>query len=141
MLAAALNAMDRAGLRVIASAPLLTTAPLGPSRRRYVNGAALVETALDPDAVLERLKAIEAAFGRRPRGQRWVARVLDLDLVLWSGGCWASPGLSVPHPEFRHRGFVLGPAVAIAPYWRDPLTGLAVAHLAARLTRSRPLPR
>ena len=145
MLAAALNAMDRAGLRVIASAPLLTTAPLGPSRRRYVNGAALVETALDPDAVLERLKAIEAAFGRRSRGQRWAARVLDLDLVLWSGGYWVGPRLIVPHPEFRHRGFVLDPAIAIAPDWRDPTTGLTLRQLRARLTRSLtvrgPLPR
>jgi 2-amino-4-hydroxy-6-hydroxymethyldihydropteridine diphosphokinase len=141
VLGAALTALNQAGLRVLDSAPLLSTAPLGPSRRRYANGAALVEAAAGPEEVLDRLKAIEADFGRRARGQRWSARVLDLDLVLWSGGCWAGPGLTVPHPEFRHRGFVLGPASAIAADWRDPVTGLTLAHLAARLTRSRPLPR
>ena len=61
--------------------------------------------------------------------------MLDLDLVLWSGGCFAAPGLVIPHPLFRNRAFVLAPAVQIAPRWRDPVTGLSVRQLHARLTR------
>uniref|UniRef100_UPI0015771B8A 2-amino-4-hydroxy-6- hydroxymethyldihydropteridine diphosphokinase n=1 Tax=Sphingomonas bacterium TaxID=1895847 RepID=UPI0015771B8A len=79
------------------------------------------------------------AFGRR-RGRRWGARVLDLDIVLWSGGSWRSPGLTIPHPAFRDRRFVLDPMVALAPRWRDPVTGLTIRQLAAQLTRRRPLP-
>ena len=117
---------------VVMTSPLVATAPLGPARRRFVNAAALVESEDSPPELLARLKAIETAFGRR-RGQRWTDRVIDLDIVLWSDGAWASDGLTVPHPEFRRRDFVLRPLVAIVPDWRDPLTGLTVRQLAARL--------
>jgi 2-amino-4-hydroxy-6-hydroxymethyldihydropteridine diphosphokinase len=65
--------------------------------------------------------------------------VLDLDVVLWSGGAWASSRLTVPHAAFRTRTFVLDPAATIAPDWRDPLTGLTLRQLAVRLRRRRPL--
>lgn len=117
---------------VVMTSPLVTTAPLGPARRRFVNAAALVESEDSPSELLARLKAIEAAFGRR-RGRRWTDRVIDLDVILWSGGAWGSDGLTVPHPEFRKRDFVLRPLVTIVPDWRDPVTGLTVRQLAARL--------
>ncbi len=141
MLAAALARLEAEGVAVVARAPVLLTEPVGPSLRRYANSAAIVETALDPEALLTALKRIERALGRRPGGQRWTARVLDLDVVLWSGGAFAGPGLTVPHPRFRERGFVLAPAAAIAAAWRDPITGLTVRHLHARLTRPRPVRR
>lgn len=140
MLAAAVSAMDSAGLTIAAVSPWLASAPLGPSLRRYANGAALVRTRLAPLDLLALLKGIERDFGRRARGQRWTARVLDLDIVLWSGGAWASPGLTIPHIAMRERVFVLRPACMIAPDWRDPLTGLTLRHLHARLTRPRSLP-
>lgn len=139
VLRAAFAALDRKGLKLKAASPIVASAPLGPSLRRYANAAALVKTDLAPDALLDRLKAIERRFGRRRGGQAWSARVLDLDIALWSGGAWASPGLTVPHLSLRERRFVLAPAVTIAPAWRDPLTGLTLRHLLARLDRRRPL--
>ena len=123
------------------AAPVEQSAPLGPSLRRYANGAAVIATDLPPFELLAAMKRIEANFGHRRGGQRWRARVLDLDIVLWSGGCWASSELTIPHPLFRARPFVLGPASAIAPRWRDPLSGLSLQQLKARLTRRAPLPR
>ena len=140
VLKAALAALEAAGLEVRATSPIIRSAPLGPSRRRYANGAALVASDLPPDALLALLKRVERVFGRKRGGQRWGSRVLDLDIVLWSGGAWASPGLIIPHVAFRQRGFVLGPASQIAPLWRDPLSRLSIRHLTARLTRPRPLP-
>jgi 2-amino-4-hydroxy-6-hydroxymethyldihydropteridine diphosphokinase len=137
VLAAALRQLEAEGLRVVAIAPVLQTPPVGPSLRRYANSAAIVETSLAPPDVLALVKRIERGFGRRPGGRRWTARVLDLDLVLWSGGCWAEPGLTIPHPLFRERAFVLAPAEHIAPGWRDPVSGLSVSQLHARLTRHR----
>ncbi len=139
VLRAALAALAAEAGAVLAAAPLIRSAPLGPSRRRYANGAALIESRLEPDELLDLLKAIEAEFGRRNTGQRWSARVLDLDIVLWSGGAWSSPGLTIPHREFRERGFVLKPAAAIAPDWRDPLTGLSLRQLYRRSERSCPI--
>ena len=115
--------------------PVLLSDPVGPSRRRYANSAAVVETALAPPELLAVLKRVERAFGRRAGGQRWASRVLDLDIILWSGGAFASPDVTVPHRLFRTRDFVLAPAAAIAPSWRDPATGLTVRQLRARLTR------
>ena len=135
MLAAALGRLEHEGVKVIAAAPLVRTDPIGPSLRQYANSAALIETELEPPALLALVKRIERDFGRRARGQRWTSRVLDLDLVLWSGGCFAAPGLVIPHPLFRTRAFVLNSAVRIAPRWRDPVTGLSVRQLHARLTR------
>ena len=137
MLRAALERIGSEGVQVLAAAPVLLTEPVGPSLRRYANSAALVATSLDPPAMLALAKQVERAFGRRPGGQRWTSRVLDIDLVLWSGGPFAGPDLTIPHPLFRDRAFVLGPAAAIAPRWRDPLTGLTLRQLHARLTRPR----
>lgn len=140
VLYAAIEALRHAGLEVKAVSPVIETAPLGSSRRRYVNAIALVNTGCDPDEVLDKLGDIERRFGRKPGGSAWRARVLDLDIVLWSGGPWTSEHLVIPHPAFRERSFVLGPAVRVAGFWRDPLTGLSVKHLLARLTKPRPTP-
>lgn len=123
---------------VFAQSPLFATPAMGPSDRRFANAVAIVESAESPPELLRRLKAIEARFRRR-RGRRWGARVIDLDIILWSGGCWHGPGLTVPHRSFRERAFVLDPLAAVAPRWRDPVTGLSIAQLRARLRRARPL--
>ena len=126
-LAAAVSAIGG----VVAQSPVIETAPLGPSRRRFANAAILIESAKSPPDLLARLKQIERDFGRR-NGRRWDARVIDLDLILWSGGAWSSPGLTIPHPQFRLRSFVLRPLVRLVPDWRDPLTGRTIRQLAAR---------
>ena len=123
-----------------AAAPVVLTDPVGPSLRRYANSAAVVEARLDPAEMLALAKRIECEFGRRTGGQRWTSRVLDVDLVLWSGGCFAEPGLTIPHPLFRERMFVLAPALAIAAEWRDPVTRLTLRQLHARLARRDQLP-
>ena len=138
---AAVDALRDAGVEIQAVAPVIETAPLGPSARRFCNGAAVVETRLDPEGLLGVAKNIERKFGRRSGGQAWRARVIDIDIVLWGGGVWSSDVLIVPHPRFRERSFVLQPVKAIAPEWRDPLTGLSVKQLHARLTKPRPATR
>jgi 2-amino-4-hydroxy-6-hydroxymethyldihydropteridine diphosphokinase len=144
VLRAALVAMVDAGLTIEARAPILRSAAIGPAGRGFANSAAIVATTLDPPALLGVLKHIEGAFGRR-RGRRWGARVLDLDIALWSGGRWpigarrAGAGrLAIPHVQIARRGFVLIPLAQVAPHWRDPWSGRSVRQLLARL-RSRPL--
>ncbi|GAA4769099.1 2-amino-4-hydroxy-6-hydroxymethyldihydropteridine diphosphokinase [Stakelama sediminis] len=116
---------------VTAVSPIIDSAPLGPSVRRFANAAVLIESALSPPEMLDRLKAMERHFGRR-RGQRWGTRPLDLDIILWSEGCWEGRGLVIPHPAFRERRFVLDPLNAIAPAWRDPITHRTIKQLANR---------
>jgi 2-amino-4-hydroxy-6-hydroxymethyldihydropteridine diphosphokinase len=139
VVSAAMEEMAALGT-VRARAPVMASAPMGAAQRRFANAALVLESDLTPTALLAAAKRMERAFGRR-RGVRWGDRVLDVDIVLWSGGRWASRGLAIPHPAFASRAFVLTPAVTIAADWRDPVSGLTLAHLHARLTRPRPLPR
>jgi 2-amino-4-hydroxy-6-hydroxymethyldihydropteridine diphosphokinase len=138
VLRAAFTQLDRKRVQLLATSRIHASAPVGPSRRRYANAAAVVRTRLEPTQLLKRLKRIEARFGRRQSGLRWRARVLDLDIILWSGGSFTSPKLLIPHIHYRTRAFVLKPAVEIAATWHDPLTRLTIRHLTHRLTQPRP---
>ena len=123
-----------AALEVEAASAIHLTAALGPAGRSFANAAAILRTDLDPPELLDRLKELERAFGRRG-GRRWGPRVLDLDILLWSGGAWADGDLVIPHPEMRNRSFVLAPLAEIAPGWRDPVSGASVRQLRFRLAR------
>jgi 2-amino-4-hydroxy-6-hydroxymethyldihydropteridine diphosphokinase len=123
--------------KVLAHSRIVTSRPIGPGTRRYANAVALVESDLSPYQFLLKLKQLERAQGRRP-GRRWGDRPLDLDIIAWSGGIWASPSLTIPHPEFHKRRFVLAPLCEIAPNWRDPVTHLTARQLLARLDQKRP---
>lgn len=111
-----------------------STPALGPAGRGFANAVALVESELDPPALLAALKQVERGFGRRG-GRRWGPRVLDLDIILWSGGPWEGDGLVVPHPEFRRRRFVLEPLAEVAAGWRDPISRATPRQLLHRLRR------
>lgn len=117
------------------ASPIVLNAAHGGAGRDFANAVALVESRLDPPALLTRLKALEREFGRRP-GRRWGPRVLDLDIALWSGGKFRSRRLAVPHAQLARRSFVLEPLAAIAPSWR--VGGHTIRHLAHRLARRRP---
>lgn len=93
-----------------------------------LNGVVIGVTALEPQALLERLLAIEQDFGRtRPYGG--APRTLDLDLILYGNSVIDEPGLVVPHPRFRERRFVLEPLAEIAPDRVDPVSGRTMAEL------------
>ena len=118
------------------ASPIVLNAAQGGAGRDFANAVALVESAAGPREVLEQVKRIEREFGRR-RGKRWGPRVLDLDVVLWSGGRFRSRRLTIPQSRLGQRAFVLQPLAAIAPNWRihGPLT---TRHLAHRLARRAP---
>jgi len=118
------------------ASPILLNGASGGAGRDFANAVALVESDIEPPGMLGRLKAIEREFGRRP-GRRWGPRVLDLDIVAWSGGKWREHGLIIPHKSARMRSFVVGPLAAVAPGWR--LDGhLTAHHFAHRLAHRRP---
>jgi 2-amino-4-hydroxy-6-hydroxymethyldihydropteridine diphosphokinase len=128
---AAVDAMACEDVAIVSRSPTLSSRPIGPSLRDYANAACLISTSLEPLALLALLKRLERRFGRRA-GQRWGSRVLDLDIILWSGGRWQSPSLTIPHRLWQQRSFVTKPLLAIVPDWRDPVARLTVRHIAAR---------
>jgi 2-amino-4-hydroxy-6-hydroxymethyldihydropteridine diphosphokinase len=117
------------------ASPIVLNSAHGGAGRDFANAVALIESDFDPSALLSRLKSLEREFGRRA-GRRWGPRVLDLDILLWSGGKFRTRRLIVPHPQLARRGFVLQPLAAIAPCWR--VGPLSIRHLAHRLARRRP---
>lgn len=133
----AIAALEMQDLDIFSQSKITTSRPIGPSQRNFANSAALISTKLNPDELLTRLQQVERHFGRRSFGQRWRERVLDLDIILWTGGIWISdhPALTVPHPSWQTRRFVLQPAAEIAPHMRDPITGLNVMQLLYQFNR------
>jgi len=95
---------------------------------RFLNAGAVGDTILTADALLSELLGIEREFGRE-RPYRGAPRTLDLDLILYDGAVIDEPGLTVPHPRFRERRFVLEPLAELAPDWRDPVSGRTIRHL------------
>jgi len=113
--------------------PFIDTVPEDvPPQPIFLNAAALGWSAASVRELLDRLLAIEHAAGRT-RPHPGAPRTLDLDLILVGGIVVDEPGVQVPHPRFRERAFVLGPLAEIAPNLRDPVTGLTVRELLARL--------
>lgn len=92
----------------------LTTDPATPGPD-YINAVAAIATSLEPLALLDDLQAIEQHQGRVRDGQRWAARTLDLDILLYGDARTSEPRLTVPHPEITRRDFVLVPLAEIAP--------------------------
>ncbi|MFU8829222.1 MAG: 2-amino-4-hydroxy-6-hydroxymethyldihydropteridine diphosphokinase [Phycisphaerales bacterium] len=135
-IAAALRALDRVdGIRLLQTSTLIETDPVGPvGQGPYLNGVVSVATSLDPRGLLNVLLAIEQSLGReRTTEERWGARTIDLDLVLFADTILDEPGLTVPHPRLHERRFVLQPLVEIAPDARHPSMNVTAVELLDRL--------
>ncbi|MFC4426938.1 2-amino-4-hydroxy-6-hydroxymethyldihydropteridine diphosphokinase [Deinococcus navajonensis] len=120
--------------KVQAISGLYRTAPVGgpPGQPDYLNAALCLHTPHDAPTVLRALHAIEAQAGRE-RHERWEARVLDLDLLLYGTQVWSEPELSVPHSRAWDRAFVLRPLADLAPALRHPVTGESVGEALVRV--------
>ncbi len=137
-LAAALRRLDESpNIKVLArSAWRETPAVGGPANQSaYLNGAALLQASLDPEALLATLLRVEAACGR-VRGERWSARTIDLDLLLYDAVVETGPRLTLPHPRLAFRRFVLEPAVEVAPRMVHPLIGWSLKRILQHLNES-----
>lgn len=154
-LIAGITALGETGLVMRACSAIYETPcfPVG-AGPDYVNLVAEFEVAEEatPEAVLARMHAVEARFGRE-RHARWAGRVLDLDLIAFEDRvcpdlatftAWrnlpledqmrrAPDRLILPHPRLQDRGFVLIPFAEIAPGWRHPVSGETVAEMLENL--------
>ncbi|WP_406854069.1 2-amino-4-hydroxy-6-hydroxymethyldihydropteridine diphosphokinase [Alsobacter sp. KACC 23698] len=114
-LAAALGALERAGVAVVARSGDYRTPPWGPiAQDWFVNACAAVRTALPPRELLRLCLAVERDMGRI-RAERWGPRLIDIDILAYEGAALAAPNLTLPHPRLLERAFVLVPLAEIAP--------------------------
>ena len=102
---------------------------------RFLNGALVLETELEPVELMRELLGVERAMGREREGA--IAngpRVIDLDLLLYGDVVMLTEELTLPHPEMQARRFVLEPLAEIAPEWVHPALGVTVGTMLERLS-------
>ncbi len=101
--------------RLGASSSLYRSEAVGDIRQDdYINAVALLDSSLEPTALLLELQAIEHAYyRRRDLQERWAPRTLDLDIILFGDRSFNDSHLIIPHPEFAQRLFVLEPMFEI----------------------------
>jgi 2-amino-4-hydroxy-6-hydroxymethyldihydropteridine diphosphokinase len=109
------------------------TLPNSAPQPDYINGCAVLKTSLQPLQLLQVLFHTEQMFGRERR-ERWGARTLDLDLLLYGDRQIDTPELVVPHPRMSDRAFVLLPLAEIAADWIHPVYEVAIANLVRKHT-------
>ena len=95
----------------------------------FSNAAALLETALPPAALRQRLRGIEAALGRVRSADKYAPRPIDLDIVLYDEFVGQVEGSQIPDPDLLRFAHVAQPCAEIAPEWIHPLRGQALVHI------------
>jgi 2-amino-4-hydroxy-6-hydroxymethyldihydropteridine diphosphokinase len=124
------EAVHRLGafVRVVRVSPVLETEPVDApaGSPKFYNMVVVGHTSLPAKALLEALLAIEQAMGRRRRAVNG-PRVIDLDLILYGTTLARAPRLTLPHPRYRQREFVLGPLRTLKLPWVDPVTGVSLS--------------
>lgn len=122
---------DIAGVQELAFSSVYRSPPMGPQDQPdYVNAVMAIATELPPIDLLRCLQQIENEQGRVRKAERWGARTLDLDVLIYGGQEINLPDLIVPHTGLTERAFVLYPLFEIAPQLIVPGKGAIAALLA-----------
>jgi len=120
---------------VLLSSSVYETEPVGEvlDQRAFYNACVRIESALDPEGLLDACKAVERAFGRKQAGEdgyvKHGPRAIDVDLLLLGMSTFSSERLTLPHREVMSRRFVLEPLLELDPHLIVPGRGLAARAL------------
>lgn len=130
---AALEALESSGVQVKRLSPLYETEPQGfAAQGWFLNAVAEMETELFPRQLLRRIHAVERGL-KRLRTVVNGPRTIDIDILFYGDTAIATRELTVPHPRYSERRFVLAPLADLAPGLRDPVTHRTVAEMLAGL--------
>jgi len=125
--------------KIIKVSSLLESEPAeGVSGGSFINGAALIETELETEALLRLLQNVEERIGRpRPHSSK-DARLIDLDIIYYEDRVVNKKTLKIPHPRRLERWFVMEPAAEAAPNFRDPVLKKSLIVIASEVQRGNP---
>jgi 2-amino-4-hydroxy-6-hydroxymethyldihydropteridine diphosphokinase len=130
LMAAAREVRDLPETKYIWSSSVYETDPYGKKEQpKFLNAVIQIETPLLPPDLLKELKGIESKLGRGS-AERWGAREIDLDILLYDGYVHHDELVDVPHADLEHRKFVLIPLREIAPDLVHPVSGMTMEELA-----------
>jgi 2-amino-4-hydroxy-6-hydroxymethyldihydropteridine diphosphokinase len=130
----AVDALPGAGVDVLACSSTYDTDPVGdvPDQASFLNACVLVQTRLEPPALLDAVKDLEQTLGRAAAGVRHGPRAIDIDILLLGEHKLAHPRMTLPHEQLLNRRFVLIPALELDFALRTP-SGAALADALAVL--------
>jgi 2-amino-4-hydroxy-6-hydroxymethyldihydropteridine diphosphokinase len=120
---------DSSGLEISRISPVYETDPVGgPSQPRYLNMVVEIVTKIEARKLLKMCQEIENEMGR-VRAERWGPRTIDIDIIIYGDMVSSTRELTIPHPLFHEREFVLRPMADIAPDLLHPVLDLSVREL------------
>jgi 2-amino-4-hydroxy-6-hydroxymethyldihydropteridine diphosphokinase len=136
-LRAALMLLPTEGVEILAVSTTYVTEPVGEilDQPDFLNAAVRIRTELEPEALLDACKAVEAERGRHFDLPRHSPRPLDVDLLLLGDLELTTDRLTLPHPQVRNRRFVLAPLLELDPELTLP-DGTVLAEALAALPES-----
>ena len=127
-----LTALKNSGIEITKYASLIESSPqnMGDCKKMFLNTVILVKTELDPFLLLKELKKIEIKLGRVANQKSLsLPRTVDLDIIFYDDFIYESNELTIPHPNYHKRCFVLKPLIEIAPNWVDPILNITVKEV------------
>lgn len=106
-------------ITVVAQSPVYETEPVGVQpkhkNRQFLNAVLVVESDTLPNELLARLHQVESELGRRRVGDRNAPRTIDIDVLYIGELRRADSQLTVPHPRWMERRFVVQPLADVRP--------------------------
>jgi len=120
--------------RLVAASSVYETEPMyREDQEWFLNCVVVVETEIEPLALLGWLKETEVKMGRDPQAARNAPRIIDMDILFYGEMVIAGPSLQVPHPGIAERAFVLVPLDEVRPRLVHPVLGKSVTELLREL--------
>ena len=112
-------------MRVVRVSSVYETEPLGSpaAARAFLNCIVLGTTNLSAHELLRNTQEVEAQLGRR-RTVPNAPRTIDIDILFYSAVLSSDAALTLPHPRFRERAFVMEPMRELELRWCDPVSGI-----------------
>lgn len=116
--------------KILQESSVYETPPWGfQSKDAFWNQVLVIETKLEAEELLWRIREIEADFGRKRGNERYSSREMDIDILYFNDDFMETADLIIPHPRIPERRFVLVPLVEIAPKMKHPLRRLTHIEL------------
>jgi 2-amino-4-hydroxy-6-hydroxymethyldihydropteridine diphosphokinase len=120
----------------IIEAPIYSSKAVGyTDQPDFLNTAIRGTTTLEPPELLKFVKDIEQQVGRIQRF-RWGPREIDIDIIFYGDQIVEVPGLTIPHPRFAERDFVLRPICDLDANFTDPKSSKSILSLLTALPDS-----
>ncbi len=128
-----LSQLNSRGVEVLRQAPIFETEPWGKKNQdSFLNTVIEVKYEGTPQELLQTILQIEQLMGR-VREYKWGPRIIDIDILEFNRETIESPGLTIPHPHYPERVFVLAPMAELEPDWVPTNGTMTVTELLATL--------